>query len=94
MWGRVKEHVHTVPPRSVEDLVGRLPAADTAVDSRMLRRLEECHAAHCLLSCNQRKPLQTATVITRHLASFDGNVYLENLTSPICCINLGQIFLQ
>lgn len=94
MWGHVKEHLYAVPPRTVDDLVARLPAADTAVDTNILRHLEECHAAHCLLSCNRRKPLQTPTVITRHLASFDGNMYLENLTPPICCINFARIFLH
>jgi hypothetical protein len=71
MWGHVKEHVYAVPTRTVEDLVARLPAADTSVDTNILRRLEECHAAHCLLPYNRRKPLQTPTVITRHLVSFD-----------------------
>ena len=95
MWEHVKEHIYAVPPTTVDDFVARLPAADTAVDTSILRYLEECHAAHCLLSCNRRKPLQTPTVITRHLASFDGNVYLEMLTSPICCIIFAtSFFLQ
>jgi hypothetical protein len=72
MWEHVKEHVPAVTPRTVDDLVVRLPAADTAVDANILWPLEECHAAHCLLSCNRRKPLPTPTVITRNLASFDG----------------------
>jgi len=92
--GHLKEHVYAVPPRTVDDLVARFPADDTSVDTRILRHLEECHAAHCLPSCNRRKPLQTPSVITRHPASFDGNLYLENLTSPICCINLRQFFYK
>jgi len=92
MWGHVKERVYAVPPRTVDDLVTRLPTDDTAVDTSTLRPLEECHSTHYLLSCNRWKPLQTPPVITSHLASFDGNMYLENLTSSICCINLATIF--
>jgi hypothetical protein len=92
IWGHVREHVYADPPKTVDSLAARLPAADTAVDTSILRRLEECHAAHCLLPCNRRTPLQTPAVITRHLASCDDNVCLENLTSPIRCINSATIF--
>jgi len=86
--GHVKGSVYAVPPRTVDCLVVRFPAADTAVDSSIWRRLEECHAAHCLPSCNR------LSVITRHPASFDGNLYHEVLKFAICCINFATIFLQ
>jgi hypothetical protein len=34
MWGHVKEHVYAVTPRTVDDLVARLPAADAAVNAK------------------------------------------------------------
>jgi hypothetical protein len=36
MWEHVKKHIYADPPRTVDDLVARLPVADTAVDTSIL----------------------------------------------------------
>jgi hypothetical protein len=40
--GYLKEHVHAVPPRTIEDLVARLQAAVTSVDACILSRAAQC----------------------------------------------------
>jgi hypothetical protein len=39
LWGHLKEHVYTVSPRNIHDLVEGLQTAVTAVDANMLRRV-------------------------------------------------------
>lgn len=61
--GTCERALYSFHPRTADDLVPVLPAADTAADASILKRLEECHAAPILLSCNRRNPPQTPTVI-------------------------------
>jgi hypothetical protein len=41
LWGYLKEHVYSVSPRSIEDLMARLQATVATVDSNMLRVVQE-----------------------------------------------------
>jgi hypothetical protein len=41
LWVHLKKHVYAVPSRTIEDLVGRLQAAVTTVDTNLLRRVRE-----------------------------------------------------
>jgi hypothetical protein len=41
LWGHVKVHAYTVPPRNIEELVARLQVAVATVDVNMLRRVRE-----------------------------------------------------
>jgi hypothetical protein len=50
MWGHVKEKVHAVPSRTVEDPVARLPAAETTVNAYVLRRVWKRAMRGALLS--------------------------------------------
>ena len=43
MWEHVKEHIYAVPPRTVDDLVARLPVANTAVDASILGWVHTCN---------------------------------------------------
>jgi hypothetical protein len=43
MLEHVKEHIYAVPPRTVDDLDARLPAADTAVDTGILGWVHSCN---------------------------------------------------
>jgi hypothetical protein len=67
LWGHLKEHVYTVPSRTVEYLVARLQAVMTVVDANMVACVRESavHVMHCCLPGNGQRLLQTPIVAAR-----------------------------
>jgi hypothetical protein len=41
LWRHLKEHVYAVRPRTIEDLMARIQASVTMVDTKMFRRVRK-----------------------------------------------------
>jgi hypothetical protein len=72
LWGHLKEqHICTIPPRTIEDLVPGLQSAVTNDRCKHVKtRLIECHAVHCHLPWHGQRLLWTP-VVTKRCPWFD-----------------------